>query len=81
MHPFCFLLQIKIIHAAWLRDQTWPAGAIAPEPDDEMPDLPPAPIIQPASATSSGISTPWTLVGGPEEDPEGEHRDSELAAS
>ncbi|KAF7352644.1 hypothetical protein MVEN_01230100 [Mycena venus] len=61
-------LVIKIIHSAWLRDQTWPAGAMAPEPDDELllPDLPPAPIIQPASATSSGISTPWTLVGGPE---------------
>ncbi|KAJ7490437.1 hypothetical protein B0H11DRAFT_1625793, partial [Mycena galericulata] len=30
-------LVIKIIHAAWLRDQTWPMGAIAPEPDDELP--------------------------------------------
>ncbi|KAJ7240308.1 hypothetical protein B0H12DRAFT_1134857 [Mycena haematopus] len=67
-------LVIKIIHAAWLRDQTWPAGEAAPEPDDEMlpPEspLPPAPVIQPASATSSGISTPWTLVG--EDDREGD---------
>ncbi|KAJ7368481.1 hypothetical protein DFH08DRAFT_947393 [Mycena albidolilacea] len=61
-------LVIKIIHSAWLRDQTWPAGEVAPDPDDELlPDLPPAPTIQPASATSSGISTPWTLVGPPEE--------------
>ncbi|KAJ7094596.1 hypothetical protein B0H15DRAFT_830141 [Mycena belliarum] len=55
-------LVIKIVHSAWLRDQTWPQGAVAPEPDDELPDVPPAPIIHPASATSSGISTPWTLV-------------------
>ncbi len=59
------------MHSAWLRDQTWPVGALAPEPDDELllPDvpLPPAPVIEPASATSSGISTSWTLVGGPEE--------------
>ncbi|KAJ7498741.1 hypothetical protein FB451DRAFT_1014494 [Mycena latifolia] len=55
-------LVIKIIHSAWLRDQTWPAGTAAPEPDDELLDVPPAPIIHPTSATSSGISTPWTLV-------------------
>ncbi|KAJ6539512.1 hypothetical protein B0H19DRAFT_1078574 [Mycena capillaripes] len=69
-------LVIKIIHAAWLRDQTWPAGTAAPEPDDELPVLPPAPLLQPTSATSSGISTPWTLVGGPEEE-----RNEELVAS
>ncbi|KAJ7765067.1 hypothetical protein DFH07DRAFT_719449, partial [Mycena maculata] len=28
-------LVIKIIHAAWLRDQTWPVGLVAPEPDDD----------------------------------------------
>ncbi|KAJ6598895.1 hypothetical protein DFH09DRAFT_17957 [Mycena vulgaris] len=55
-------LVIKIIHSAWLRDQTWPAGATAPDPDDELGDAPPAPIIHPASAPSSGISTPWTLI-------------------
>ncbi|KAJ7781065.1 hypothetical protein B0H16DRAFT_1298520 [Mycena metata] len=70
-------LVIKIIHSAWLRDQTWPAGAAAPEPDDELlpPDLPPAPIIHPASATSSGISTPWTLVGAPGEEEGAEDAD------
>ncbi|KAF8076572.1 hypothetical protein FPV67DRAFT_1393301, partial [Lyophyllum atratum] len=31
-------LIIKVIHAAWLRDDTWPAGAVAPEPDDILPD-------------------------------------------
>ncbi|KAG7449024.1 uncharacterized protein BT62DRAFT_929022 [Guyanagaster necrorhizus] len=30
-------LIIKITHAAWIRDNTWPLGAIAPEPDDELP--------------------------------------------
>ncbi|KAJ7638987.1 hypothetical protein FB45DRAFT_680953, partial [Roridomyces roridus] len=29
-------LVIKIIHSAWLRDNTWPANAVAPEPDDEL---------------------------------------------
>ncbi|KAJ7129483.1 hypothetical protein C8R44DRAFT_776904 [Mycena epipterygia] len=57
-------LVIKIVHSAWVRDQTWPAGAAAPEPDDELPDVLPAPTptIYPTSAPSSGISTPWTLV-------------------
>ncbi|KAF4575081.1 hypothetical protein EYR36_006437 [Pleurotus pulmonarius] len=31
------VLQVRIIHAAWLRDSTWPANAQAPEPDDELP--------------------------------------------
>lgn len=26
------------MHAAWLRDQTWPLGYEAPEPDDELAD-------------------------------------------
>ncbi|KAF9076836.1 hypothetical protein BDP27DRAFT_1209877 [Rhodocollybia butyracea] len=29
-------LLIKIIHCAWVRDETWPAGAVAPEPDDVL---------------------------------------------
>ncbi|KAF9488617.1 hypothetical protein BDN71DRAFT_1403016 [Pleurotus eryngii] len=28
---------VRIVHAAWLRDSTWPANAQAPEPDDELP--------------------------------------------
>ncbi|KAE9410161.1 hypothetical protein BT96DRAFT_912999 [Gymnopus androsaceus JB14] len=27
-------LVIKIVHCAWVQDGTWPAGAVAPEPDD-----------------------------------------------
>ncbi|KAF7301832.1 hypothetical protein MIND_00749000 [Mycena indigotica] len=53
-------LVVKIVHAAWLRDNTWPAGAIVQE-DDEL-DPPPAPVLAPTSAPSSGISTPWTQV-------------------
>ncbi|KAK0230991.1 hypothetical protein IW262DRAFT_1453914 [Armillaria fumosa] len=30
-------LIIKITHAAWIRDNTWPSGAMAPGPDDELP--------------------------------------------
>ncbi|KAJ3802068.1 hypothetical protein GGU11DRAFT_673785 [Lentinula aff. detonsa] len=30
-------LVIKIIHCAWIRDETWPTGAVAPEPDDVQP--------------------------------------------
>jgi len=30
-------LQIKVIHAGWLRDpETWPTGAVVPESDDEL---------------------------------------------
>ena len=30
-------IQIKVIHAGWLRDpETWPAGAVVPESDDEL---------------------------------------------
>ncbi|KAJ3863764.1 hypothetical protein EV359DRAFT_42462 [Lentinula novae-zelandiae] len=27
-------LVIKIVHCAWVRDETWPTGGVAPEPDD-----------------------------------------------
>ncbi|KAF5387726.1 hypothetical protein D9615_000552 [Tricholomella constricta] len=49
-------LIIRVIHAAWVRDDTWPAGAVAPEPDDVLPGTPPAPLI---SEYSSGATTPW----------------------
>ena len=29
--------KIKIVHAAWIRDHTWPVGLEAPEPDDVAP--------------------------------------------
>ncbi|KAK1231815.1 hypothetical protein PQX77_005029 [Marasmius sp. AFHP31] len=31
---------IKIIHCAWIKDETWPSGAVAPEPDDILEDPP-----------------------------------------
>lgn len=37
-HRLPMSLIIKIVHAAWLRDETWPAGYEAPEPDDELAD-------------------------------------------
>lgn len=36
--PFIHVVKIKIVHAAWLRDNTWPLGAVAPEPDDILLD-------------------------------------------
>ena len=36
------LYKVKIAHAAWLRDRTWPVGMEAPDsdekPSDERPD-------------------------------------------
>ncbi|KAF5390634.1 hypothetical protein D9757_002638 [Collybiopsis confluens] len=29
-------LVIRIVHCAWIRDETWPVGAVAPEPDDVL---------------------------------------------
>ncbi|RDB22551.1 hypothetical protein Hypma_010013 [Hypsizygus marmoreus] len=60
-------LIIKILHAAWLRDDTWPVGAVAPEPDDALPDeqlTPPVPPLYSPSLTeySSGVTTPWMVV-------------------
>ncbi|KAF9057956.1 hypothetical protein BJ165DRAFT_1521290 [Panaeolus papilionaceus] len=34
-HNFPLNLLIKLLHAAWMRDDTWPPGAIAPDSDDE----------------------------------------------
>jgi hypothetical protein len=63
-------LVIKIIHAGWLRDpETWPPGAIAPEPDDVLED---SATFHPNGAVSteysSGVATPWTAVNGRAED-------------
>ncbi|KAJ7284002.1 hypothetical protein C8J57DRAFT_1498987 [Mycena rebaudengoi] len=60
-------LVIKIIHSAWLRDDTWPPGAVAPEPDDELPPninhFDGADALNPhATYPSSGMTTPWLLV-------------------
>jgi hypothetical protein len=58
---------MKIIHSAWLRDDTWPAGAVAPEPDDVMIDIPDFVWKYPPSSTgpteySSGVTSPWMVV-------------------
>ncbi|EEB86773.1 hypothetical protein MPER_16145, partial [Moniliophthora perniciosa FA553] len=29
---------VKIIHCAWVRDDTWPAGAVAPDSDEVLQD-------------------------------------------
>ncbi|KAG6903471.1 hypothetical protein C0995_005494 [Termitomyces sp. Mi166 len=54
-------LIIKIIYAAWLRDDTWPAGAVAPEPDDVLPDdiASPKPLSPIFSPWSFGATAPW----------------------
>jgi hypothetical protein len=66
-------LVIKIIHAGWLRDpDTWPPGAVAPEPDDVLDDLT---VFHPndrmPTQYSSGATTPWSAVGGRADDVEG----------
>ncbi|KAG6854883.1 hypothetical protein C0991_012073 [Blastosporella zonata] len=70
--PLPLALIIKILYAAWLRDDTWPVGAVAPEPDDVLPNnnmspetLPPLP-----SPWSSGATTPWLAPSNAGLDPD-----------
>jgi len=51
------VVKIKIVHAAWFRDHTWPADAVAPEPDDILLDNEPS--VEPAQSYLS-LSTSWT---------------------
>lgn len=67
-------MQIKIIHAGWLRDpDTWPPGAVAPEPDDVLDDIA---VFQPndriPTELSSDGTTRWTVVNGTADDIEGD---------
>lgn len=55
-------VKIKIIHAAWLRDRTWPAGAVAPEPDDVLPNGPSVPIPSFQSMSIPPIKDTPTLL-------------------
>jgi len=51
---------LKILQAGWLRDGTWPAGMVAPEPDDILPPeeaLPFAPSI-PSYPSTNQSATP-----------------------
>ena len=63
-------LQIKILHAGWLRDpDTWPPGEVAPEPDDVMDDPPTFHAIPTIPAGYfSGITPPWIAANGTVED-------------
>lgn len=65
------LQQLKVIHAAWIRDpETWPSGGVAPEPDDVLEASPAVEISHsgivrnPSTRTehSSGATTAWTPV-------------------
>jgi hypothetical protein len=60
---------MKIVHSAWLRDNTWPVGAVAPEPDDVVADIPDFTWKYTAEPTdhSSGVTSPWMIVTGADE--------------
>lgn len=32
----------SVVHCAWVRDETWPAGAVAPDPDDIAEEMAPS---------------------------------------
>ncbi|KAJ4478309.1 hypothetical protein J3R30DRAFT_3290194 [Lentinula aciculospora] len=40
-------LVIKIVHCAWIRDETWPSGAVAPDPDDILVEEAQLPEMKP----------------------------------
>ncbi|KAG6831385.1 hypothetical protein H0H92_010987 [Tricholoma furcatifolium] len=53
-------LVIKIIYAAWLRNDTWPVGAVVPESDDAPDNMASSEALPPmCSPRSSGATTPW----------------------
>ena len=56
--------QIKVIHAAWLRDPTtWPAGAVVPESDDVLEQAVSA-LRLPQIDSPSTLTSPRTPVAG-----------------
>lgn len=67
---------MQIIHAGWIRDpDTWPVGAVAPEPDDIL-DAEVLPVQRPVCSTlpgvasaecSSEVTSPWMPVEPPQE--------------
>jgi hypothetical protein len=81
------LLKIKVTHAAWIRDQTWPMGAVAPEPDDilfddETPSTTvqePSPVQISMTEYSSGAATPWLVVNGNDGKPDSDESASAMA--
>jgi hypothetical protein len=59
------------LHAGWIRDpETWPAGEVAPETDDNMDEPSESQsITRPSTEHSSGTTTPqWTAANGTVED-------------
>ncbi|EAU84386.2 hypothetical protein CC1G_01382 [Coprinopsis cinerea okayama7 len=57
---------IRIVHAAWVRDNLWPAGVQAPEPDDELP-----PEVEDAPTSELQLDT-LRLEAPPVDPPEGQ---------
>jgi hypothetical protein len=58
---FMHVVKIKIVHAAWLRDDTWPTGAAVPESDDILLENESLPQPYPPEC-SSGVTPPWLAV-------------------
>ena len=65
---FMLSWKIKIVHASWHRDKTWPTGSLAPSSDDVLAvdeleavsGLMPSHI--PLTGQSSGATTPWLVI-------------------
>ncbi|TFK43721.1 hypothetical protein BDQ12DRAFT_718914 [Crucibulum laeve] len=55
-------LIMKVIHAAWIRDNTWPVGMEAPDPDDILPDDPTTTDIPQTFSTRYPVQTTTGLV-------------------
>jgi hypothetical protein len=58
---FILVVKIKIVHAAWVHDGTWPAGAMAPDSDDILLDNEESPF-EPLQSCSSGVTAPWLAI-------------------
>ena len=62
LRPHLSSLQLKILQAGWIREGTWPKGAIVPDSDD----IPDAPL--PETSESRASTTPYVSTPGPMED-------------
>ncbi|KDR83947.1 hypothetical protein GALMADRAFT_236456 [Galerina marginata CBS 339.88] len=57
------VIAIKIIHAAWLRDRTWPVGLEAPVTDDEQQaDIAVAPPLEASRAPEKALQATMTTT-------------------
>ncbi|KAK7060475.1 hypothetical protein VNI00_001240 [Paramarasmius palmivorus] len=59
------LSKVKIIHCAWVRDETWPANTTVPDSDDALQDNPTTDFLlgSRTGANTQGSGTPWTEDG------------------